>query len=312
MAKPVELGVAFGAGPSGAPPPAALLAAAEQAEAQGFASLWLGEHILWRTPVFEALTAVALLAGRTRRIKVGTGVLLLPLRHPTLVAKQAATLDYLTEGRLLLGIGVGGEYPPEFAACGVDVRERGPRTDEALPLLRRLWAGESVSHQGRFYQLDGVGIAPLPAQPGGPPLWIGGRSPAAYRRVARFGDGWIAYLLSPERMAEGWAQVRVAAEAIDRDPASLSLGIHLFSYIGPTRAAAEAAAVPALSRYYNQPFEKLAPKYCLIDSAPAIVDRIGAYLAAGADHVVCRLVGPPEQTAEQLDLLAREVMPQVG
>jgi len=172
-------------------------------EQLGFDSVWSGEHLLYHGPTLDALIVLAAYAARTERLKVGSSVLLLPLRPPALVAKAAATLDVLSGGRLILGVGVGGEYPPEFEAVGIPLAERGARADEALAILKLLWSGDPASFEGRFYRLPEVRLNPPPAQPGGPPIWVGGRSWAARRRAARLGDGWFPYLVDPEQYRRG-------------------------------------------------------------------------------------------------------------
>src|SRR6478735_11051096 len=154
-------------------------------ESLPIASLWVGGHVASPNPSPEAMAALAWLASRTERVRVGTAILLLPLYAPAIVAKQIADLDRATGGRVTLGVGVGGEYPSEFAACGVPIGERGPRTDEAIPLLRRLWSGEPVSHHGTFADFDDVRIHPAPQQGADLPIVVAGRQPVAMRRAAR-------------------------------------------------------------------------------------------------------------------------------
>src|SRR3954470_21800327 len=180
-------------------------------------SLWVGGHVASRNPSPEAMVALAWLSARTERVRVGTAILLLPLYPPAIVAKQIADLDRATGGRVTLGVGVGGEYPAEFAACGVPIGERGPRTDEAIPLLRRLWSGEPVSHHGKFADFDGVRIHPAPLQGAELPIVVAGRQPVAMRRAARLGDGWMPYLYSPRRYAESVTTIRETAAAHGRD-----------------------------------------------------------------------------------------------
>src|SRR5205085_12525772 len=145
------------------------------------------------------------------------------------VAKQFADLDNATGGRVTLGVGVGGEYPGEFRACQVPIVERGARTDEAIPLLRRLWSGEPITHDGAFYAMDDVRIHPAPAQPGGVPIVVAGRQPVAMRRAALLGDGWMPYLYSPRRYAESVARIREEAAAAGRD--LTGFGWTLFSFL---------------------------------------------------------------------------------
>ena len=162
----------------------------EEAEAAGFDSVWLGEHhnspLLYPTP----LLGLAAIASRTRRLGLGTAVLLLPLYHPLRVAEEAAMVDVISGGRLIFGVGVG-YAPEEFAAFGVPLQERGSRMDEAVPLIKRLWSEETVTHHGTHYQVTNATVRPRPVQRPRPPLWFAGWVPPAIRRAARLGDAWL-------------------------------------------------------------------------------------------------------------------------
>src|SRR5262249_46726477 len=162
-------------------------------------SLWTGGHIASRNPSPEAMMNLARLSAVTERVAVGTSILLLPLYEPAIVAKQIADIDRATGGRVILGVGVGGEYPEEFRACRVPINERGRPGDEAMGLPRKLWTAEAITHHGRYYAMDDVRVHPAPAQIGGPPILVAGRSEPAMRRAAQLGDGWMPYLYSPRR-----------------------------------------------------------------------------------------------------------------
>ena len=137
----------------------------------GYDSMWVGDHISFTIAIFDPLLQLAQAAVLSRRLVFGTGVYLLPLRHPTPVAKQVSTLDHLTEGRFIFGVGVGGEFPKEYEACGVPIGERGARLSESITVLRKLWTGEPARHDGRFFNFENVPMQPPPRQPGGPPIW---------------------------------------------------------------------------------------------------------------------------------------------
>lgn len=157
------------------------------------------DHVLWHSPVLDPFTALAAFASRTTRIRLGTGVLLLPLRHPTLVAKAVASLDYFSRGRTILGIGLGGEFHQEYEACGVPLRERGRRANEAIRAIKALWTESPATFTGTFYHFERVVMEPRPLQHPHPPIWVGGRSEAALERAGKLGDGWLAYFVTPER-----------------------------------------------------------------------------------------------------------------
>ena len=183
----------------------------------GYNSLWCGDHISFPAAILDPLLQLAQAAVVSRRLMFGTSVYLLPLRHPVPVAKQVATLDHLSEGRFIFGVGVGGEFPKEYASCGVPINERGPRLTEAIPLLRKLWSGEPVSHEGRYYAaFESVPMQPPARQPGGPPIWCGGRSDGALARAGRLADGWIAYVVTPEMYKAGLDKIAAAAREAGR------------------------------------------------------------------------------------------------
>ncbi|MEM7405525.1 MAG: LLM class F420-dependent oxidoreductase [Pseudomonadota bacterium] len=209
-------------------------------------SLWVSDHLCWpaefksRYPYtedgsfgpspdmawLEAIGTLTFLAGTTERIALGTSVLILPYRPPVLCAKQLATLDVLSGGRLILGAGVGW-MAEEAAVLGMPWDARGRRSNEYLELLRLLFTDPQPSYEGEFYTVPEVGFEPKPLQD--PlPIWIGGNSPAAYRRAARFGQAFHAAFEPLEDVARGWAQVRAACEAAGRDPAELTLSLRMF------------------------------------------------------------------------------------
>jgi probable F420-dependent oxidoreductase len=196
-------------------------------------------------PLLEALVTLGAIAAVTRRVGLGTEVLVLPQRQPTLVAKQVATVDVLSGGRVRLGCGVGWQAS-EFESLGIPFTERGARMDECLQLLRLYWTEPSVTFHGRFYQVEAMAMDPKPVQPGGPPIWLGGGSDAALRRVGRLGDGWLAGGGErPETVRDKLAVIRQAAEQAGRDPAAIGLQVQLGDPRDPDALAARAAAFRA-------------------------------------------------------------------
>jgi probable F420-dependent oxidoreductase len=256
--------------------------------------------------MLDSLSMLAFLAATTTRVTLGTCVYLVPLRHPTHVAKQTATVDVLSEGRLIFGVGVGGEFPPEFDASGVPVTERGARADEAVALLRRLWSEDGVRHEGKHFRFGPVTLAPRPLQPGGPPVWIGGRAPAAMRRAGRLGDGWVSTMTSPARYRENLARIgehRAAAGRGDRPftPAAL-----LFTAFADGYEPALERAATLLGRLYARPFREAAAKYCLLGRPRDCVEQAARFVAAGARHLVLAPLGDGEGFVERV---ARELVP---
>ena len=209
-----------------------LVEVVQQVDRLGFNSFWCGDHVAFAIPFLDPITQIAQAAVVSKRLTFGTAVFLLPLRHPTPVAKQIATLDHLTGGRFVFGVGIGGEFPKEYEGCGVPLNERGPRLSEGIEVIRKLWTGETVSHEGRFYSFKDVKMTPAPRQPGGPPIWCGGRSEPALRRAARLADGWFSYAVSPEMFAKGLATIEAAAQEAGRKLERFGTAHLMFTRIG--------------------------------------------------------------------------------
>jgi probable F420-dependent oxidoreductase len=223
----------------------ALTLFARRAEGLGYDSLWVSDHVVIpdrirsrypynatgdfplspSTDFLEPLTVMALVAGVTSKIRLGTSVLVLPHRHPVLAAKMLATLDHLAPGRVILGAGVGW-MKEEIELFGVPYERRGSWSDEAIRIIRACWRDERVSFQGEFFAFEGLGCRPRPAH-GMIPIWIGGHTPRALRRVATLGDGWHAAFPSVDKLREGIAELRKACAAAGRDPATLTLSARL-------------------------------------------------------------------------------------
>lgn len=287
-----------------------LVAFVELVDRCGYDSLWTGDHVSFAVPILDPLLQLAQAAVVSRRLALGTSVYLLPLRHPAPVAKQVATLDHLTEGRLIFGVGVGGEFPKEFELCGVPLNERGPRLGEAVGVLRKLWSGEPVSHTGRFYgPFSEVAMRPPPRQAGGPPIWFGGRSDAALRRIGRLGDGYVSYVVTPEMYRAALDKIAAAAEHAGRAPAPFGTGHLLFARLDDSYEKALDAATETLSVRYAMDFRKPAMRYCALGTPQQVTDRIREFHAAGLRHVILDLLGPYEQRARQIEWFAAEAMP---
>ena len=180
----------------------------------GYEYFSVGEHYMRGNPPGPSHASLPLLgvaAGATEKIRILSSILLVPFYHPVVLAGMTATLDIASSGRLTLGVGVGGEYPVEFEAAGLEVKQRGRRTNECLEVLLRLWQGERVNYEGRHFQLNGASINPVPAQNPHPPIWVSGRREAAMLRAVRFGDGWMPYFYSPERYQISVAKINELA-----------------------------------------------------------------------------------------------------
>ena len=284
--------------------PADVPAVAVRAEEQGFDLLACGEHVLFGSPTHNAFVSLAAAAAVTDRIRLLSAVTLLPLYPPPLAAKMAATLDRLSGGRFELGVGVGGEAPVEFAASGVPVRERGRRTDEALDVLTRLFAGEEIEADGERAALD-----PLPVQRPRPPVWIGGRSEASMRRAGRTADVWMPYLCSPDRLARGLATARDEAERGGRDPGEVTGAYFAWTATDPDAGRARSTALATMAGVYGQDMERIADATIPTGTPAQVAERLAAYAEAGATRVVVAPAVGPDEQERMVERFAAEVLP---
>jgi probable F420-dependent oxidoreductase len=290
-------------------PPAEQFELVRRVETLGFESVWTGDHVSFHGPIHESLTLLASYVPITSRIRLGTAVYLLALRPPAIAAKATATLDALSGGRLIFGVGVGGENPREFELCGVPHGERGARVTEAIDVVRTLWRDTPATFKGRFTRFEKVSIDPKPVQQPGPPIWIGGRSDAALTRAGRQGDGWISYVVQPERYAQSVDKIRAAAVATGRRLDGFAFAHLAFITVGRDWESAKAVWVEHLSKRYAQDFEPLARKYGIIGTPEQCAEQLTRFAAAGCNYVVFNAIGEPEDEREQLERIAADVMP---
>jgi probable F420-dependent oxidoreductase len=302
----------------------------ERAEAAGFDSVWLGEHhnnpLLYPTP----LIGLAAIASRTRRLRLGTGVLLVPLYHPLAVAEEAAMVDVISGGRLILGVGAG-YAPEEFAAFGVSLKERGSRMNEAMLLIRRLWSEEKVTHDGRHYRVTNATVAPRPVQRPRPPIWFAGWVEPAIQRAARLGDGWLGGPSARlDELATCVRLYRQARAAAGQDPEAGAVALIRYVYVAESAERARAIAGPAFIRsfeatYFRWPhpvvkrpagdltIERLSEDRIILGDPVSCIRQIERFQRAlGLTHLVCRISTPgiPREAARaSLALFTREVMP---
>jgi probable F420-dependent oxidoreductase len=295
--------------PFGVPQASVLYEFASTAERLGFDGLWLGDHLNFHVPVLESLTFLTAIAARTERLKVGTSVYLMPLRHPTLVAKVTSTLDLLSNGRLIFGIGIGGENPPEFYANGIDVRQRASRTDEGLELLKRLWTEANVTHHGRHYQVTEVTLTPRPLQQPHPPIWVGARSEAGLQRAVRAGDGWVSVMVTPARYRLNRQYIEELAHAQGRTLDGFTFAHYAFLYASNDLAAGRRQAVSYLSRLYNQPFDRLIERLGVVGPPEACVEQLQQYIDAGVQYLILAPTCSAAEQIDQLEICAREIIP---
>ena len=274
-------------------------------------SLWVGGHVASPNPTPEVMVALARLSAVTERVRIGTAILLLPLYPPAIVAKQMADLDRACGGRVTLGVGVGGEYPEEFRACHVPVEERGRRANEAIPLLRRLWTAERISHDGPFFAMNDVRIHPAPHQPGGPPIVVAGRQEVAMRRAARFGDGWMPYLYSPRRYAASVATVKATAAAEQRDLSGFEFFAFIFINVGPDGEAAREELAGFMGGTYNQDFRQMVDRVAVSGTVEEVVSKLVAFHDAGVRHFIFSVATQADNRNLMIDRILGDVMPAV-
>jgi alkanesulfonate monooxygenase SsuD/methylene tetrahydromethanopterin reductase-like flavin-dependent oxidoreductase (luciferase family) len=221
---------------------------------------------------------------------------------------MGAALDVASNGRFMLGVGVGGEFPKEFIACGIPVKQRGSRTDDSLEVLERVWAETNVNYKGRYTTLDDFSLKPLPLQKPRPPIWISGRKDAAMRRAARYGDGWLPYMYTPEQLAESIEKIKQFGAEMDRDLSDFKPGLFIFTAVHEDGKRAVATAAAALSRQYAQDFSQLVHKYALAGHPDDCKARLREDTDAGARLVLLSPACPDEEIDANLDILAREVI----
>ena len=277
-----------------------LLGLAERAEKLGYDSVWVGDSLLAR-PRHEPITLLAGVAGRTKRVSLGTAVLLPALRNPVLLAHQVATLDQVSSGRVILGIGIASDVPnirAEFRAAGVPFEKRVGTFMEGMRLCKALWSGKPVDWDGRWRVEQGV-IGPTPHQAGGPPIWGGGSAPAALERAGKHFDGWFPTGPDAKRWGEQWRQVQAIAQAAGRKPTDIEGAIYLTLAVDEDAAKAEKRINDFLLAYYGQRPDLLRQRQaCFAGSTAAATEWINGYVQEGARNLVLRFAGEHERHLE--------------
>lgn len=284
----------------GRPEAEPLLKLAERAEALGYESVWVGDSLLAR-PRHEPITLLAGVAGRTKRVLLGTAVLLPMLRNPVLLAHQVATLDQISAGRVILGVGIATDVPnvrAEFRAAGVPFEKRVGTLMEGLRLCKALWSGKPVDWDGRWHVEQGV-LGPTPHRPGGPPIWGGGSAPAALERAGKHFDGWFPTGPDAKTVGEHWRKVQAAARAAGRPADACQAAVYLTVAVDDNAARAQQRIDEFLAAYYGQRPDILKKRQaCFSGSSSAAVDWINGYIEQGARHVVLRFAGDHERHQE--------------
>jgi alkanesulfonate monooxygenase SsuD/methylene tetrahydromethanopterin reductase-like flavin-dependent oxidoreductase (luciferase family) len=304
----VKIGIGFGLWRLGMPSPETICSYAERAEDAGIDSIWLSDHIVSRQPDLDITCIMSMFAARTKKIKMGPSVLTLPARDPIQVAKTYATLDYLTGscGRVIMAVGLGSD-PRDCIACGINPDERAKRMEEGVQVMRKLWAGPNVSHEGKFYKFSDVTITPRPTK-GSLDVWIGGKSDLAIKRTARYGDGWFPSFVSPEEFKDGIGKLIEYGKQYNREINTREAGVLIFTHINENRSRAQEITQKFFSGF-PAPVEAMAAR-CAIGSAQECIDKVQSYVEAGCSKFVLWPIVPPEELVSQIERYGKEVIPQ--
>ena len=286
-----------------------IAAAARHIEELGFDIVSAGEHVMFHGPIGNTFITLSVAAGATEHIKLMSTIVLLPLYPAALAAKMGAALDNASGGRYMFGIGVGGEFPREFEACGVPVKERGPRASEALQVIRKLWSEENVSFQGRFNTLNEITLNPMPIQKPTPPIWVAGRQDGAMRRAALHSDGWLPYMYTPEMLKDSVATISDLRTENNLPVDNFSHGVFIFTAVHEDRDTAREMAAKQLGKQYAQNFDNLVNKYTLIGTPEDCRKRLREYIDAGARLFMLTSACPEDYVEENIKLIAEKVIP---
>jgi alkanesulfonate monooxygenase SsuD/methylene tetrahydromethanopterin reductase-like flavin-dependent oxidoreductase (luciferase family) len=282
---------------------------ARQAESMNLDFLFQGEHVFFHGSVTNTLIDLSFAAAATDRVKLLSAATLVPLYPAALLAKMAATIAVNSKGRFNLGVGVGGDFPAEFEACGVSIAGRGRATDAALELMTRLWRGDAI---GPFKSPDSEEFLTLDPLPPGRaiPLWVGGRSSATIDRAVRFGDWWMPYMYSLKKFERDRAQlVERSSEAGRECPKS---ALHALAVLGDTKQQAIEAGTRILATVYGQPFdEATVERLCIVGSSSDVAEQIHRFAEAGAEAVCLNLLADPHDYDRRMEQLCADVMPEV-
>ena len=309
-----------------------------EAESLGYDSVWVHDHLTWsdeihRTHIssgadhsnerndspdfYEAMTSLAYLAGLVHSVRLGVACVVVPCRNPLLAAKQLATLDVLSKGRLDIGVGIGSPSTlksREYEVLGINQKLRGKIADDHLRAMKTIWTTQPSSYQGQFVEFENAEICPKPLQKPHPPLWVGGWTEAAMKRAAALGDGWLPAWLLPEDIGKRFRQLRESAERQGRDPEKIHLGIEVYGCIDNDAVKARCDGFGTLA-IGQSTFERLMTveqlaEVSLIGSPEEIRRRVQAYSDAGVSHFEIKFIYPTlARHSQMLQLFAREILP---
>ena len=297
----------------GAPDFASMINLAERAEGFGFDSVWCGDSVLAR-PRLEAISTLAAIAGRTKRVKLGTAVFLPALRNPVVLANEVANLDIVSQGRVIFGVGIASKTPTvekEFDACGVSFRHRVSIFEECVTIMRQLWTEPEVNFQGRHFQLDGVSLGLKPVQKGGVPIWMAASAEKPQRRMLKMGDGWFPNATSPEAYTEGWHQIKTLANESGRQAGQLHKALYTTVNINEDKTQADKEMREFIEGYYSMPFDTMARTQSVFTGTTQdVVGWLQSFIDVGVQTIVIRFGGPDQ--SGQLERCGKEVIPQLS
>ena len=294
------------------PDPKALVEYGEKVEALGYDSLWVWDHILLGVepnfPIMDSLTTLTTIAARTKRIKLGTGILVLPLRNPVALAKQLATMDQFSNGRLIMGM-ASGWYKREFDALGIPFEKRGKLMDENLEILNRLWTEEKVDGKYMAHNISAAVMYPKPAQKPRMPLLIGGYVDRVLARAGVSGDGWLTYFYEPKNFTKSWNKVRAAAKEAGKDPDKLLNASQLPIMVGKSKEAVQPDMLDWLNKEWDFPANSdCSRESAIMGSVDDCVAQLKEHLAVGVQKII---FVPYKYQADQVEIIAREIIPRL-
>jgi probable F420-dependent oxidoreductase len=278
---------------------------ATSCEAMGCHSMWTIDRVAYDN--LEPLTVLAAAAGATQKIRLGTSVLLGNLRHASHVAKIVSTLDFISNGRVTLGLGFGSRES-DYKAVEIPFEHRGSRAVEQVQLMKRLWTEDSVTFKGKFYNVENLSLGPKPIQKPHPPIWTGGSAEVALKRAGTWADGFICGSSAIPDFPSTWEKIAGYARANGRDPNKISKAGLTFMAIHDDQNKAVKAVEDYIMRYYGRLRADVA-NTSLVGSPAAVTERIGAFLARGLDTLI---IGVADPDPRQLDLFGEKVLPQIS
>jgi probable F420-dependent oxidoreductase len=277
---------------------------AAKAEETGLHSFWVNDRLTGEH--FEPVTLLAAVTSVTKKIKLGTSVLLPALRHPVPLAKGLATIDFLSAGRLIVGVGFGGSQR-EFDAVDIPFARRGARAVEQIELMKRFWREDHVDHQGSIFKTTDLSVGPRPTQRPHPPIWMGGTADTVLKRVGALAQGYVCGTASLKRFTSVWDKIATAAVANGRDPAAIHKAGITYLTIDENKIRAKALCEEYLRAYYGK-INLDVESETLLGAPEACAEHLGSLFARGIETVILRLVKPD---LVQLDLLAEKVLPRL-